>query len=407
MKTPTFYAAAWLLLCTAAPVLQAAAQPANCVLKDPVVTIDFGTSNSVSEVNTASLPNYRRISGSCPTDGHYTYTPATYDCFSGDWFTITQDHTPGDVNGNMMLINASPAGGIFFGRTIQGLTGGSTYELALWMINVCRLHICCSSLSPNVSVAVSTLGGTRLAALRIGDLPQRNDAQWRKFAGYFTLPAGENAVLLTMFNNTIGGCGNDFALDDITFRECVPPKPAVVAAPKKTTPPAAAKKQPATARTTTKAPAKTTTQSGPPVAKTEATPLPVLAAPVSKPAESVPVPLVLRTRANPLIRQIEMSAGDIVVDLYDNGQIDGDTVSVYHNNKLIVSAARLTQKPISFRIRMDAANPHHELIMVAHNLGSIPPNTSLMIVTAGSERYQVNIASSEQKNAKVVFRLKE
>jgi len=51
--------------------------------------------------------------------------------------------------------------------------------------------------------------------------------------------------------------------------------------------------------------------------------------------------------------------------------------------------------------------PHHELVMVADNLGSIPPNTSLMIVTAGAKRYEVFISSTKQKNAKVVLDLKE
>jgi hypothetical protein len=58
-------------------------------------------------------------------------------------------------------------------------------------------------------------------------------------------------------------------------------------------------------------------------------------------------------------------------------------------------------------ITVDEAHPHHELIMVAENLGSIPPNTSLMIITAGTKRYQVFISSNEQKNAKVIFDLKE
>ena len=53
---------------------------------------------------------------------------------------------------------------------------------------------------------------------------------------------------------------------------------------------------------------------------------------------------------------------------------------------------------------MDEANPDHELIMVAENLGEIPPNTSLMIVTAGDKRYEVRITSTEQKNAMVRFR---
>lgn len=388
-----------------------AAQPGGCILKSPIVHIDFGRGSEVRDFNTASLSNYNRIYGSCPTDGHYTFTPATYDCFRGDWFTLTQDHTPGDTEGNMLLVNASPSGGVFFRRPVGGLQGGRTYELALWMINVCRLYICCSSLSPNVAFVLSTPGGKKLAAYRIGDLPQRTEPQWRKFAGYFTMPAGETTVVLTMLNSTIGGCGNDFALDDITFRECVPPKRAVAVVPKQKAP--VVKKEPVAPKTPSKKPAVKNTPSEP-VAKTtlpkkEKKEAPVLALPAPAPrtVDVVPVPPVLRTRANPLIRQIETGTGELQIDLYDNGEIDGDTVSVYHNNKLVVSGARLSQAPIRLRIRVDAANPHHELVMVAHNLGTIPPNTSLMIVTVGEKRYQVNIASSEQKNAKVVFQWKE
>ncbi len=52
-------------------------------------------------------------------------------------------------------------------------------------------------------------------------------------------------------------------------------------------------------------------------------------------------------------------------------------------------------------------HPHHELIMVANNLGSIPPNTSLMIITANNKRSEVFISSTEQKNAKMLIDLKE
>ena len=411
MKAPHLFRCAWLVIFLLLYLRQAAAQPGGCILKSPIVHIDFGRGNEVKDFNTASLSNYNRIYGSCPTDGHYTYTPATYDCFAGDWFTLTQDHTPGDAEGNMLLVNASPSGGVFFRRPIGGLQGGRTYELALWMINVCRLYICCSSLSPNVAFVLSPPGGKRLAAYRIGDLPQRTEPQWRKFAGYFTMPAGETTVVLTMLNSTIGGCGNDFALDDITFRECVPPKPAVAATPKKINPPTAKGQPPAP-----KTPIKKTEPKKPaskPVAKValpekkKEMPVHILPAPAPRVADAIPVPPLLRTRANPLIRQIETGTGELRIDLYDNGEIDGDTVSVYHNNKLVVSGARLSQAPIRLHIRVDAANPHHELVMVAHNLGTIPPNTSLMIVTAGEKRYQVNIASSEEKNAKVVFQWKE
>ena len=92
--------------------------------------------------------------------------------------------------------------------------------------------------------------------------------------------------------------------------------------------------------------------------------------------------------------------------LLEAGIAEG-SVSIYHNNVLLVSRARLSQKPITLNIPIDSTRPHHELVMVAENLGSIPPNTSLMVVTAGTRRYEIFISSSEQKNAKVVFNLKE
>ena len=108
-----------------------------------------------------------------------------------------------------------------------------------------------------------------------------------------------------------------------------------------------------------------------------------------------------------MVKKIETEAGQIKIELYDNGEIDGDTVSIYHNNALVKSHMRLSQKPISISITVDPAQPHHEMIMVAENLGSIPPNTSVMIITTASNRYEVFISSSEQKNAKVVFDLKK
>jgi hypothetical protein len=51
-------------------------------------------------------------------------------------------------------------------------------------------------------------------------------------------------------------------------------------------------------------------------------------------------------------------------------------------------------------------NSHHEFVMVANNLGSIPPNTALMVITTGGKRYELFISSDEKKNAKVVIDFK-
>jgi hypothetical protein len=205
---------------------------------------------------------------------------------------------------------------------------------------------------------------------------------------------------------TIGGCGNDFALDDITFRECIKPQPPVTQNPPPV--PLTTKKQTTKTKPIIKSDVPKVT-SAPPVQKTTITTEQKTASQPSVTVTTVhtPIPLVLRTRENPLVKQIQTAEGELRIDLYDNGEIDGDTVTIYHNNELVVSKARLSQKPVTIQIKVDAAHPHHELIMVADNLGSIPPNTSLMIVTAKDKRYEVFISSTEQKNAKVNIDLKE
>ena len=92
-------------------------------------------------------------------------------------------------------------------------------------MNICRLHICCSDLSPNIVVQLSTRSGKKIATYLISNLDQKEVPDWRKYSGLFTMPAGEKELVLTMRDNAIGGCGNDFALDDITIRECIRPTP--------------------------------------------------------------------------------------------------------------------------------------------------------------------------------------
>lgn len=118
-------------------------------------------------------------------------------------------------------------------------------------------------------------------------------------------------------------------------------------------------------------------------------------------AKALPKPEVLIKRDNDLVKTITTSAKEFKIELYDNGEIDGDRISVYHNNRLIVSNKMLTGKPITFTIKADENSPVHEFVMVAENLGSIPPNTALMILTAGGKRYELFLTSTEQKNAVV------
>jgi hypothetical protein len=69
----------------------------------------------------------------------------------------------------------------------------------------------------------------------------------------------------------------------------------------------------------------------------------------------------------------------------------------------VVSHQRLTTKPITTFIRIDLNNTFQEIEMVAENLGSIPPNTAMLIITAGEKKYQLYLTSTESKSAMVRF----
>ena len=127
---------------------------------------------------------------------------------------------------------------------------------------------------------------------------------------------------------------------------------------------------------------------------------------VEKPMErpKITIPTVTRSRTNELTQSLTVTSNEIKIRLYDNGEIDDDTISVYLDGQLILANKRLSASPLSYTIKMDESNPEHTLVMVAENMGRIPPNTSLMIVQDGDKRYQVSITSTEQKNAMVRFR---
>jgi len=125
------------------------------------------------------------------------------------------------------------------------------------------------------------------------------------------------------------------------------------------------------------------------------------------PVANIPVPKVLASRENELVKTITTNATEIDINIYDNGTVDNDTISVYLDKKLVLSKKRLTEKAINLKVNLDETENYHELVMVAENLGEIPPNTSLMVVKAGKEQYEVRITSTEQKNAVVVFKFKK
>lgn len=109
-------------------------------------------------------------------------------------------------------------------------------------------------------------------------------------------------------------------------------------------------------------------------------------------------------RRKDIVKTIILENPTFKVDFYDNGVVDGDSISVFYNGKLVLSKQMLSQKPISLELQVDKNAEENIVTMYAENLGSIPPNTALMVVTDGKKRYEVRIESDTEKSGSVVFK---
>lgn len=190
---------------------------------DPVVNITFGSGNNPGPALRAASTTYNYVTSSCPQDGNYTVTSSTFNCNGNTWQSIPSDHT-GDPRGYFMLINASFNPGDFYVDTVKGLCENTTYQFAAYIANVLVPSACNSQgIMPNITFRIEpTSGGAPLGLSQSGDIAASYATNWQQYGLVFTTPPGVTEIVLRMTNNAPGGCGNDLAVDDITFRPCGP-----------------------------------------------------------------------------------------------------------------------------------------------------------------------------------------
>jgi len=116
--------------------------------------------------------------------------------------------------------------------------------------------------------------------------------------------------------------------------------------------------------------------------------------------------LSLPEREKDLVQVIRTSQSKVAVSIIDNGDIDGDTVSVFLNNSLLLHHKAISREPIILDLNL-FPNTDYDLIIYAENQGSIPPNTSLMTVTCGNKKYELRMSSNEKKSATIRIRYEE
>jgi hypothetical protein len=107
-------------------------------------------------------------------------------------------------------------------------------------------------------------------------------------------------------------------------------------------------------------------------------------------------------RKTEVIRTIDFKSDSLTLVLYDNGIVDGDTVSVVLNDEVIIPKQGLTEQAYRKVIKIPPGSGDSlQLVIYAENLGSIPPNSGLLIIEDGSQRYEVGFEGDMKKSSAV------
>ncbi|GAB2779434.1 T9SS type B sorting domain-containing protein [Salinimicrobium soli] len=183
---------------------------------DPIFHEDFtGITSLQSNVTT-----YNFVSRN-PDDGDYTIS-SQLGIHNGNWHTSFPQTTKS--NGQALIVNASFSAGKFYQFKVTNLCESTTYEFSAFLMNVYnRATNYCPDGGFPINVKFQIWDETDTVLLGegdTGDIGSTNTPQWKQYALTFRSQPGQGSIILKMFNNGVGGCGNDLAIDDIIFRSC-------------------------------------------------------------------------------------------------------------------------------------------------------------------------------------------
>lgn len=129
-----------------------------------------------------------------------------------------------------------------------------------------------------------------------------------------------------------------------------------------------------------------------------------------KKIERMPAPVALvkkkDERSSKLVQTIYTNVDTVKMFVYDNGEIDNDTVTIFLDNAIILDHYRISDKAKELYLPV-AKDGQHSVELFANNLGSIPPNTALIIIMAGKKRYELRASYDLETNAQIIIQYKE
>jgi len=113
-----------------------------------------------------------------------------------------------------------------------------------------------------------------------------------------------------------------------------------------------------------------------------------------------------KQRQTIVTKELAVVSDSVRISFYDNGDIDGDSISVFLNGNPVLEKQMISAKALTVYVKLDPTKEFNDLAMFAENLGRIPPNTALMVVYDGDTPQEVFLTSNLSQNGSVRIRRK-
>jgi hypothetical protein len=133
----------------------------------------------------------------------------------------------------------------------------------------------------------------------------------------------------------------------------------------------------------------------------------IITKPLPAPPSILKENIDLQMRGSKLVQTIFTDEDSLKMFVYDNGTVDDDTVTIIVDGNVLINRYRISGKAKEINLPLFKSGNQHSILLYANNLGSIPPNTALIIIMAGKKRYELRASYDLQTNAEILIRRKD
>jgi WD40 repeat protein len=118
------------------------------------------------------------------------------------------------------------------------------------------------------------------------------------------------------------------------------------------------------------------------------------------------IPLTILDRGVDLQTNLLVKESEFDIQIWDKAVEDGDSISLNLNGEWILRDHLVTRAKMKVHVKLNTLFTNNYLILYAHNLGSIPPNTAAVAVLIGGKEVVLSITSDMKKSGALNFEYK-